>query len=75
MFKMYGSTHKDFLTNKYVRGLLELSISCLYRCVNIPTIESLKESMNLFVLQYVAFPKLDLAQLYRGQTEYVSTSL
>ena len=50
MFKMYGSTHKDFFTNEYVRSLLELSISCLHRCVNILTIESLKESMNLFVL-------------------------
>ena len=50
MFKMYGSTHKDFFTNEYVRSLLELSLSCLHRCVNILTIESLKESMNLFVL-------------------------
>ena len=50
MFKMYGSTHKDFFTNEYVRSLLELSISGLHRCVNILTIESLKESMNLFVL-------------------------
>ena len=50
MFKMYGSTHKDFFTNEYVRSLLGLSISCLHRCVNILSIESLKESMNLFVL-------------------------
>ena len=50
MFKMYGSTRKDFFTNEYVRSLLELSISCLHRCVNILTIASLKESMNLFVL-------------------------
>ena len=50
MFKMYGSTHKDFFTNEYVRSLLKLSISCLHRCVNILTIESLKKSMNLFVL-------------------------
>ena len=50
MFKMYGSTHKDFFTNEYVRSLLELSISCFHRWVNILTIESLKESMNLFVL-------------------------
>ena len=49
IFKMYGSTPKDFFTNEYVRSLLELSISCLHRCVNILTIESLKESMNLFV--------------------------
>ena len=47
--KIYGSTHKDFFTNEYVRSLLELSITCLHRCVNILTIESLKESMNLFV--------------------------
>ena len=47
---MYGSTHKYFFTNGYVRSLLELSISCPHRCVNILTIESLKESMNLFVL-------------------------
>ena len=38
-----------FFTNEYVRSLLELSISCLQRCVNILTIESLKESLNLFV--------------------------
>ena len=42
MFKMYGSKHKDFFTNEYVRSLLELSISCLHLCVNILTIESLK---------------------------------
>ena len=47
---MYGSTHKHFFTNEYVRSLLELSISCLHRCANILTIESLKESMNFFVL-------------------------
>ena len=46
IFKRYGSTHKDFFTNEYVRSLLELSISCLHRCVNILTIESI----NLFVL-------------------------
>ena len=50
MFEIYGSTHKDFFTNEYVRSLLDLSISCLHRSVNILTIESLKESMNLFVL-------------------------
>ena len=49
IFKMYGSTPKDFFTNEYVRSLLELSIFCLHRCVNILTIESLKDSMNLFV--------------------------
>ena len=74
MFKMYGSTHKDFFTNEYVRSLLELSISCLHRCVNILAIESLKESMNLFVLP-IASPKLGLARLVQGQTEYASTSL
>ena len=26
IFKMYGSTHKDFFTNEYVRSLLELDI-------------------------------------------------
>ena len=51
MFKMYGSTHKDFITNEYVRSLLELSIYFLQGCVNILTIEYLKVSMNLFVLQ------------------------
>ena len=50
MFEMYSYTHKDFSTNEYVRSLLELSISFLDRCVNILTIESLKESVNLFVL-------------------------
>ena len=50
IFKMYGSTHKHFFTNEYVRSLLELSISYLHRCVNILTIESLKQSMHLFVL-------------------------
>ena len=30
MFNMYGSTHKDFFNNEYVRSLLELSISCLH---------------------------------------------
>ena len=76
MFKLYGSTHKDLFTNEYVRSLLELSISCLHRCVNILTIESLKESMNLFVLPmcYLS-PKLGLARLVQGQTEYASTSL
>ena len=43
------TTHKDFFNNEYIPSLLELSISCLHRCVNILTIESLKESMNLFV--------------------------
>ena len=44
IFKIYGSTHKDFFNrpNEYVRSLLELSISCLHRCVNILTIESLE---------------------------------
>ena len=74
IFKMYGSTHKDFFTNEYVRSLLELSISCLHRCVNILTIESLKESMNLFVFSMCCV-SLDLAQLVQGQTEYASTSL
>ena len=35
IFKTHGSTHKDLFTNEYVRSLLELSISCLHRCVNI----------------------------------------
>ena len=43
MFEMYGSTHKDFFTNEYLRSLLELSISCLHRCVNILTIKSLRD--------------------------------
>ena len=50
IFKIWGSTNKDFFINEYDRSLLELSISCLHRCVNILTIESLKESINLFVL-------------------------
>ena len=52
IFKMYGSTHNFFflLMNMHVRSLLERSISCLHSCVNNLTIESLKESMNLFVL-------------------------
>ena len=50
IFKKYVSTHKDFFTNEYVRSLLELSISCLHRCVNILTTESLKVlRMNFFV--------------------------
>ena len=49
MCKIYGSTQKYFFTNAYVRSLLELSISFLHCCVNIPTIDSLNESMNLFV--------------------------
>ena len=50
VFKIYGSTHKDFFNKEYVHSLLELSISCLHRCVNILIIESSKESMNLFAL-------------------------
>ena len=49
IFKMYGSTPKDFFTNEYVRSSLELSIYGLHRCVNILTIKSLKGSMILFV--------------------------
>ena len=49
MCKIYGSTQKYFFTNAYVRSLLELSISFLHRCVYILTIDSLNESMNLFV--------------------------
>ena len=49
MCKIYGSTQKYFFTNAFVRSLLELSISFLHRCVNILTIDSLNESMNLFV--------------------------
>ena len=75
MFKMYGSTHKDFFTNEYVRSLLELSISCPHRCVNILTIESLKESMIFLYCQCAASPKLGLARLVQGETEYASTSL
>ena len=48
MFKMYDLTHKDLFTNEYVRSLFELSIYCLYRCVNILKIESLTESIHLF---------------------------
>ena len=51
MCKIYGSTQKYFFTNAYVRSLLELSISFLHCCVNILTIDSLNESMNLFVSQ------------------------
>ena len=35
--------------HNYVRSLLELSISFLHRCVNILTIDSLNQSINLFV--------------------------
>ena len=45
-----GMTHKGCFNNEYVRSLLELSKSSCHRCVDILTIESLKESMNLFVL-------------------------
>ena len=75
MSKMYDSTHTDFFTNEYVRSLLELSISCLHRCVNILTIDFFKESMYLFVLPTCCFSKLDLARLVPGQNEYASTSL
>ena len=59
IFKMYGSKHKDFFTNEYVRSLLELSISCLHRCVNNLTIESLKESHDFICIANVMrFPSL-----------------
>ena len=74
MFKIYGSTHKDFFNNEYVVSLLELSICCLHRCVNILTIESLKKVCIYLYCQYAAFPKLDLARFVQGQAEYASTS-
>ena len=43
---IFGSIHKYFFTNEYVRSLLEPLISCPHRCVNILTIESSKESIN-----------------------------
>ena len=49
MCKIYGSTQKYFFAHAYVRSLLELSISFLHCCVNILTIDSLSESMNLVV--------------------------
>ena len=48
MCKIHGSTQKYFFTNAYVHSLFELSISFLHCCVNILTINSLNESMNLF---------------------------
>ena len=63
IFRMYGSTHKDFFTNEYVRSILELSISCPHRCVNILTIIYLKENINLFVLSMCCFSQTYLAQL------------
>ena len=47
--KIYGSTQKYIFINAYVRSLLELSISSLHCCVNILTIDSLNEIINLFV--------------------------
>ena len=70
-----GSTHKDFFTNEYVRSLLELSISALHRCVNILTVKSLKESMNLFVLPMCCVSQAWSSPVSSRTDEYASTSL
>ena len=48
IFKIYGSTHKDVFTNAYMFAAYLNSRYLV--CVNILTIESLMESMKLFVL-------------------------